>query len=548
MNDSGNPYNCSRPGNLFVGYSGVLGRMLRGLTNGKSYAVLGGRRCGKTSFLLKLEQNLKQAPDQNIFPRILDMQAVVPRSPADFFGAIYATAVQGIEAQVWNGAHYQDFLSSLDRTSGLIEQRYGPNWVDVLLIDELDSGASKLPDSECFQNLRNLLMNSRYSRHFRVVATGVSSLSELITDRTSPLNNLDPEYLGILPADTSRSLVMAGFPSGLPAASEGMLFERSGRHPYILQGMLEYLWDYGQEVNEVTIGSAAQRFVRDRAGTFRRWLHDFRSEGRAVYDVLSNATVTAKELRARIPKTLSVDEGLGTLSYHGVLDESSPGAPQVSGTIFRNWFRDNCELDQDLPTSTLETTKAQSSTVGENTRIFVVHGRNEGIRGALFIFLRALGLEPLEWTTLVEATKHPAPHVGEILRTGFGLASAVIVLLTPDDEARLREELRKPDDPEYESALNPQPRPNVLFEAGMAMAHFSNRTVFVQVGSCRPFSDIAGIHFVKMDNSVQKRRDLAKLLKMAGCGINDLDSNGDWQKAGDFALAPSKSSGATANS
>jgi predicted nucleotide-binding protein len=176
----------------------------------------------------------------------------------------------------------------------------------------------------------------------------------------------------------------------------------------------------------------------------------------------------------------------------------------------------------------------------KNTRVFVVHGRNERVRVALFGFLRSLGLEPLEWTALVEATRNPAPHIGEILRTGFSIAHAAVVLLTPDDEARLREEFRKADDPEYEKELLPQPRPNVLFEAGMAMAHFANRTILVRVGRSRPFSDIAGIHSVEMDNSMEKRRDLAQRLKMAGCATIELDASTTWQTEGNFSLAGPK--------
>ena len=34
----------------------------------------------------------------------------------------------------------------------------------------------------------------------------------------------------------------------------------------------------------------------------------------------------------------------------------------------------------------------------------VVHGRNLAARDAMFAFLRAIGLEPLEWSVLVSAT------------------------------------------------------------------------------------------------------------------------------------------------
>ena len=236
-----------------------------------------------------------------------------------------------------------------------------------------------------------------------------------------------------------------------------------------------------------------------------------------------------------------MEDALAVLSYHGVIDESQAEAPRVSGTIFREWFRANHQLEGETSAAVLERPEPAAPSRAENTRVFVVYGRNERMRVSLFTFLRALGLEPLEWTDVVEATQNPAPHINEILQTGFQIAHAAVVLLTPDDEARLREEFRGRDDAEYESVLYPQPRPNVLFEAGMAMAHFPNRTVLVQVGPSRPFSDIAGIHYIKMDNSLARRTDLAKRLKMAGCGVRDLNSTTEWQTAGDFSLAEKKS-------
>jgi len=66
------------------------------------------------------------------------------------------------------------------------------------------------------------------------------------------------------------------------------------------------------------------------------------------------------------------------------------------------------------------------------------------------------------------------------------------VLFTPDDEARQRDEFHTPHDEAYETELTPQARPNVLFEAGMAMGRDERRTILVQLGKVRPFSDIAG--------------------------------------------------------
>ena len=167
--------------------------------------------------------------------------------------------------------------------------------------------------------------------------------------------------------------------------------------------------------------------------------------------------------------------------------------------------------------------------------VFVVHGRNERAREAMFVFLRAIGLHPLEWSEAIRATGNPIPYVGEILETAFATAQAVVVLFTPDDEARLRDAFRATGDPPHETELTGQARPNVLFEAGMAMGRSQERTVLVELGSLRPFSDIAGRHTIRIDNTSQRRQELAQRLEAAGCAVN-LDGI-DWHSAGDFDAA-----------
>ena len=68
----------------------------------------------------------------------------------------------------------------------------------------------------------------------------------------------------------------------------------------------------------------------------------------------------------------------------------------------------------------------------------------------------------------------------------------------------------------------------------MAFGGNPNSTVLVQFGQIRPFSDIAGRHVVHLDNSAERRRELATKLANAGC---DVDLSGlDWLSEGDFSL------------
>lgn len=171
----------------------------------------------------------------------------------------------------------------------------------------------------------------------------------------------------------------------------------------------------------------------------------------------------------------------------------------------------------------------------KSNSVMVVHGRNMAIRDAMYDFLRALALVPIEFSHGVKATKKGAPVIREVLDAMFGRAAAVVVLLTPDDEARLKREFRKSSDAAYERTLTGQARPNVLFEAGRAFGSHPDSTILVQVGSHRPLSDLGGVHFINLGDDPASRNDLATRLETAGCAV---DRSGiDWLKAGRFAGA-----------
>ena len=241
-----------------------------------------------------------------------------------------------------------------------------------------------------------------------------------------------------------------------------------------------------------------------------RFLIPYRT-GRSL--VVNGRTITPDELeRVQVFET---EQQLG----HGVQIQQWNMIPNVTnqpGSALESTPRDDQELRPP--------TDAQD--------VFVVHGRNSAARNAIFGFLRSIGLHPLEWSEATIYTGKPSPYVGEILDAAFSKAHAFVVLFTPDDEARLRQEFRVDGDPPHETELTGQARPNVLFEAGMAMGRYPERTVLVELGSLRPFSDTAGLHVIRMDGSSQRRQELAQRLEAAGCPVR-LEGT-DWHTAGDF--------------
>ena len=172
------------------------------------------------------------------------------------------------------------------------------------------------------------------------------------------------------------------------------------------------------------------------------------------------------------------------------------------------------------------------------TTVFVVHGRDLAARDAVFAFLRSIGLRPLEWTQALKLTKKGSPYVGEILDAAFREAAAVVVLLTPDDEARLKPAFVSSKDTSHERRLTGQARPNVLFEAGMAFGKDSNSTVLVQLGDTRPFSDVGGRHVLHLSNNAASRQEFVTKLANAGCNVDTTGT--DWLSAGDFRHTDSR--------
>lgn len=166
-------------------------------------------------------------------------------------------------------------------------------------------------------------------------------------------------------------------------------------------------------------------------------------------------------------------------------------------------------------------------------KVFVIHGRDHEARQAVFDFLRSLDLSPMPWEELVAATRQASPYNGEVVSSAFAQAQAVVVILTPDDEARLHIDLHSDHEEDHERELRGQARPNVLLEAGMALMAQPDRTVFVEIGRLRPISDITGRNTVRIGATAAPLLAFKDRLATAGCAINDSDPS--WMDTQRFA-------------
>lgn len=148
----------------------------------------------------------------------------------------------------------------------------------------------------------------------------------------------------------------------------------------------------------------------------------------------------------------------------------------------------------------------------KSTKVFLVHGRDDGAKETVARFLEQIGLEVV--------ILHEQPNKGRTLMAKFmeeakdGTAYAV-VLMTPDDVGH---------------AIAPSPtederraRQNVVFEFGFFVAHLGPERVCALLGEgvTKP-SDIDGLAYVSYAaSSRQWRMDLAKELRSANVQFND---------------------------
>lgn len=192
------------------------------------------------------------------------------------------------------------------------------------------------------------------------------------------------------------------------------------------------------------------------------------------------------------------------------------------------------ELDR-TSRATNDTRAVAETTPAEDTsrKVFVVHGRDKQVRDTFFSFLQALDLRPQDFELLVNATGGTTPNIVDVVRRAPEIAQAIVVLMTPDDAVQLHPDLAGDRDPDYETGIGSQARPNTLIELGMALMAYPKRTIVIEIGSLRPISDLGGLHVVRFDGSGPAIAKVVSRLRAAGCPVDDSDRS--WKDPARFA-------------
>jgi hypothetical protein len=151
--------------------------------------------------------------------------------------------------------------------------------------------------------------------------------------------------------------------------------------------------------------------------------------------------------------------------------------------------------------------------------VFVVYGRDRLALTTLNGILDRMGLGVIDWEGAIALTGNAAPHAREVLQRAMRSVKAVIVLMTGDEEGRLLPQFCTQEELDSEGVMRPQPRQNVIFEAGLALGLFPANTIMVKLGRLSLPSDLDGVQYVALDPTPESRRALVNRLRTAGCRV-----------------------------
>ena len=171
------------------------------------------------------------------------------------------------------------------------------------------------------------------------------------------------------------------------------------------------------------------------------------------------------------------------------------------------------EVEEFWPDSTGQGAVGPGSgrTVGPSSReVFVVHGHDDGMKNTVARFLEKLELIPV--------ILHERPDSGrtviEKLLGESEAAAYAVVLLTPDDEGRLRGSGGLP---------RPRARQNVVFELGYLLGKLGrSRVKALYVEGVELPSDYEGVLYIPVDAGDAWKLQLCREMKQAGL---DVDAN-----------------------
>lgn len=366
----GNPYSIDQPAEAsFYGRQEQVDRLVANLTapTAGSFALIGGRRFGKTSLLRAIERQLWTAlvcPTDEaycVIPVYVNLLGDEIVTWSDFFPLVIDTLADTIAehcpdiiADTWNVALPTNSIRPAHRVFAKMliklcqSAARGGNPVRVLLLlDETEEILDKLWRTELFNKLRWLIYEEPSTRNYlKIILAGSSNFYNDTRQSSSPLwGAVAFEFLAAFSEQETRRLIQEPCDSQVPELVERDIVRCSGGHPYIVQYLMHHLWQEGlSEIPPRRVSELTEGFMREQWPHFNRWSKSIGEMGCQAYSILLSGADWMDEdaIRKAIGgPTPELVPALTSLCYHGWAVHDDKWRYRAVGEIFRDWFTRN---------------------------------------------------------------------------------------------------------------------------------------------------------------------------------------------------------------
>jgi hypothetical protein len=329
-----------------------------------SWAVIGGRRFGKSSVLKVIEAQLTDRlvecgkGDRRVFPFLVDLKRCNPDSEQHIYACILHYLYRALKQSCsWKDdlistdlhkiatgrRKYLSFFQFEDALEGLI-QRVDSHRVSlrlVLLLDEVESMTDFDWSDTLFNQLRALIYDSPLANFVKLVLTGSANVIRARQAGSPLLNAVKIEHLLPLGEPDLQSLIARA--GEVPDEVAAAVQQESGGHPFIAQYLLHHAWDDGlTSADSQTIEQIACQMRQYRGADLQGWWRAIGDSGQWAYAVLATAQewVDERVLIKKVQHTeQSLGQGLSALCYHGLVKrDESRHRYRIVGKLFFDWF------------------------------------------------------------------------------------------------------------------------------------------------------------------------------------------------------------------
>ena len=360
-------YNTPVETTEFVGRWPLVEEIVADLTRsrGDSWAIIGGRRFGKSSLLRAIEARLILQLGRPSVRTVIPLPVDLKRSDTDSEQQVYTTLLREIHRTLrrhFSGTFdldaselhklvssaaeetsFYQFETALDDLLNRSRSTTPPRL--VLLLDELDAMVNYRWAETLFNQLRALVYDGPLAARLRIVIAGSERIIQVRQSGSPLLNAVKSAHLEVLDEDALRQLIAKG---GQPPEDTAVaVITQSGGHPFIAQYLLHHIWNDQHGLNHATpeqVSRAVRRLREERALDLRGWWEAIGANGQAAYRALIAQPdwVDERVLTRQLGRHgLALDQALAALCYHGLaVRDASRSRYRIAGALFRDWVLD----------------------------------------------------------------------------------------------------------------------------------------------------------------------------------------------------------------